>query len=183
MCFLLQKQSFWLRYIPICVTRQISRNSTMVRSTWLPVPKTHTQRSSLLRVFKNVSACPLIHLCCNKSAETPLPTWHALFFFIKTIKVTPFRNILCKISISHTGRDLFFFLSRPVFFFLLYICLFFWFMCDFVRYLTESCSEEAAHTAVRTLIDLGVSGSFYLGVCVSKSAWNFWTHPTQKVPF
>lgn len=33
-------------------------------------------------------------------------------------------------------------------------------MCDFVQYLTESCSEEAAHIAVRTLIDLGVSGTF-----------------------
>lgn len=36
-----------------------------------------------------------------------------------------------------------------------------------LSYLTESCSEEAAHTAVRTLIDLGVSDSLYVCVCVS----------------
>lgn len=58
-------------------------------------------------------------------------------------------------------------LSQPAFS-ILDICLFFCFMCVFLLYLTESCSEEAAHTAVRTLIDLGVSDS--LCVCVSKSA-------------
>lgn len=41
-------------------------------------------------------------------------------------------------------------------------------MFDFVQYVTESCSEEAAHNAVRTLIDLGVSGSLYVNVCVYK---------------
>ncbi|MEQ2226732.1 hypothetical protein ILYODFUR_030352 [Ilyodon furcidens] len=40
----------------------------------------------------------------------------------------------------------------------------------------ESCSEEAAHTAVRTLIDLGVSDSLpllYVCVSVNLSAVNY----------
>lgn len=45
-------------------------------------------------------------------------------------------------------------------------------MCDFVQYFTESCSEEAAHTAVRTLIDFGVSDSFYGRAYLSVSLQN-----------
>lgn len=40
-------------------------------------------------------------------------------------------------------------------------------VCSFdicLTYVPESCSEEAAHSALRTLIDLGVSGSFYVSV-------------------
>lgn len=175
---LLQKESLWLRYTPICVTQQIRRSSTTVSSTWHPLPKTHTdtQRSCCSLCLQKT--CHLAYwfiLCCNKSAETGEETQSSsathvtcsLLLNKKSTKMTPFTNNLYKISISHTGKG-FVLLSRPVFF-LLYICLFFWFMCDFVQYLTESCSEEAAHTAVRTLIDLGVSDSLYLWVCVSTS--------------
>lgn len=41
---------------------------------------------------------------------------------------------------------------------------FFSLICYFVQYLTESCSEEAARTAVRTLIDLGVSDILFVSV-------------------
>lgn len=46
-------------------------------------------------------------------------------------------------------------------------------MCAFVSYLTESCSEEAAHAAVRTLIDLGVSDSLYIRVSLNLSVENY----------
>ena len=78
--------------------------------------------------------------------------------------MTSFSNTQCKISINPTGNG-FVLLSRPGFS-ILDVCLFLWFMCAFVPYLTESCSEEAAYTAVRTLIDLGVSDSLCVCVCV-----------------
>lgn len=55
-------------------------------------------------------------------------------------------------------------------------------------FVTESCSEAAARTAVRTLVDLGVSDSFYVSVCVYKSVSllntkpgiNPTPHPSEK---
>lgn len=48
-----------------------------------------------------------------------------------------------------------------------------WFMCAFVLYFTESCTAEAAQTALRTLIDLGVSDSFWAHVSPNLSAKNY----------
>lgn len=91
---LLQKESLWLRYTPICVTQQIRRSSTTVSSTWHPLPKTHThtQRSCFSLCLQKT--CHLAYwfiLCCNMSAETgehraaPLLTSHARFFLIKNL--------------------------------------------------------------------------------------------------
>lgn len=129
MCFLLQKQSFWHRYTPICVTRQISRNSTMVRSTWLPIPKTHTKIFSPLCIQKCVSVRAHWFICVvtsqqrlkKKDRAAPLLTSHALFFLIKT-KSHP-SEIFCVKFQSH-WKGFFFYLNLFFFSYCISVCSF-----------------------------------------------------------